>query len=54
MDEYRTENGAIFCKKDIILDQFKSIKKYQEFTENSLSFILKNRAREDIGSLLLE
>src|SRR3989344_3294264 len=54
MDEYRTENCAIFCKKDIILDQFRSIKKYQEFTENSLSFILKNRAREDIGSLLLE
>ena len=54
LDEYRTETGVIFCKKDIILDQFKSTKKYQKFTENSLSFILKNRAQEDFVSLLLE
>ncbi len=54
MGEYRTKKKVAFCKKDMILDQFKSANKYQEFTEDSLLYILKNRAQEDIGSLLLE
>ncbi|MBI2674006.1 MAG: transposase [Candidatus Zambryskibacteria bacterium] len=41
-DENETNHGI--CSKEIILDQFKSIKRYKEFTEKTLEDILKKRA----------
>ncbi|MEW5908065.1 MAG: transposase [Patescibacteria group bacterium] len=40
-----------FCKKDIILNQFGNMSKYQEFAENSLKIILE---RKELEKLLLE
>lgn len=44
-------NGYYFCKKDIILNQFKEISEYKKFAENSLKMI---REKKGIEKLLLE
>jgi|SRR3989344_7596276 len=44
-----------FCKKGIILDQFKNKKEYKKFAESSLKDILERRSKlEDLDKLLLE
>ena len=52
-DEYVNEskNKKGFCEKDIILDQFGSVKDYKEFAEDSLKRIRENKA---IKKFLLE
>ena len=48
-------NKAEFCKKDIILDQFKNIDEYKYFAQTSLKDILYNKSQEKgISSLLME
>ncbi|MDO8522890.1 MAG: transposase [bacterium] len=43
------------CKKDIILDQFKNLKEYKDFAENSLKDILERKdLRKEMENLLLE
>lgn len=55
LEEYKEGNFNIFCKKDIILDQFKNKKEYLDFMEDSLLFTLENRKEDkDIKNLLLE
>lgn len=50
--EYLLDNSRTgFCKKDIILSQFKTIEEYSDFTEDALGII---RARKDMQDLLLE
>ncbi|MFC1729752.1 transposase [candidate division KSB1 bacterium] len=49
-DEYIGKGSSkegIFCKKDIILDQFKTPVEYRRFAESSLNDILKRRYQED-------
>ena len=49
------EKEKEFCEKDIILDQFKNKKEYQEFAESSLESILERKADlEDLEKFLLE
>lgn len=44
-----------FCKKDIILEQFKNINDYRSFAESSLEFTLSHRGKDDVTtSFLLE
>lgn len=43
-----------FCNKDIILGQFKNIKDYKSFAENSLKEIIKNKEESKIGDLIME
>ena len=51
-DEYLAgDNRNDFCKKDIILNQFKDAFEYKKFAENSLKTIL---AKKDIMKLALE
>lgn len=51
-NEYLNSNdGNTFCKKDIILNQFKTPLEYKEFAENSLIDIVE---RKDMEKLLLE
>ena len=52
-EEYLGANNlkVSFCKKDIILNQFKTVKEYSEFAEDALKII---RSRKDMESLLLE
>lgn len=48
--EYMKENSENFCKKDIILDQFKNTNEYKKYAFESLELILenkKNRKEED-------
>jgi putative transposase len=53
--EYRKKDGLGFCKKEIILSQFKNVKAYEEFARSSLVEILKRRKEEKtISNLLLE
>ena len=53
LDEYRS--GGTFCKKEIILDQFKNFDEYDEFLKSSFEFILENKEKQkEIESLLLE
>ena len=42
-NEYLDENYPSICSKDMILDQFKSRKKYEKFAESTLDTILKKR-----------
>lgn len=49
-DEYILGRGS-FCKKDIILSQFKNVVEYKKFAEDSLEVA---RERKDIEKLLLE
>lgn len=53
--EYITDNSTNFCKKDIILQQFRNIHEYKHFAESSLSDILarKHLVRE-LEALFLE
>jgi len=45
-EEYIGENKENFCKKDIILDQFKNINDYKNYAFESLELILENKKRE--------
>lgn len=51
-DEYICKSKTNFCKKDIVLGQFKNIKSYKEFAESSLKDIIKRK--EEMKELLLE
>lgn len=54
-DEYINKTKNNFCKKDIILEQFKNTEEYKNFAENSLEDILKRKESEkEIENLLLE
>ncbi len=52
-EDYLVTNNlkVSFCKKDIILNQFKTVKEYCKFAEDALKVI---RNRKDLESLLLE
>ncbi len=53
--EYANKTKNNFCKKEIILEQFKNIEEYKNFAENSLTDILKRKESEkEIENLLLE
>lgn len=45
-DEYVGENNENFCKKDIILDQFKNKNEYKKYAFESLELILENKKRK--------
>ncbi|MFC1623612.1 transposase, partial [Patescibacteria group bacterium] len=51
-NEYTGKSKTNFCKKDIILGQFRNVKDYIEFAESSLEGIIERK--EDMKSLLLE
>jgi len=55
-DEYiATESKSVFCRKDIILEQFRTKAEYKTFAEGSLEDILRRREEDkDINALLLE
>ncbi len=54
-DEYVGKEKAAFCKKDIILDQFKSAREYEEFAEEALASILERKDLEkELKAMLLE
>ena len=54
-DEYIGYCSSNFCKKDIILDQFKSKEDYKKFAEELLVDIKKKKEKEkEIEKLLLE
>ncbi len=44
-EEYLGENKENFCKKDIILDQFRNIEEYKKFSLDSLEDIRFNKER---------
>ncbi|MEK7652480.1 MAG: transposase [Patescibacteria group bacterium] len=44
--EYVGENNENFCKKDIILDQFKNKNEYKKYAMESLDLILENKKRK--------
>lgn len=50
-DEYRKDTKNGFCKKEIILDQFRSVKEYIDFSRTALDVALN---RKDIERLFLE
>lgn len=52
-EDYLVTNNlkVSFCKKDIILNQFKTVKEYCKFAEDALKVI---HNRKDLESLLLE
>lgn len=49
--EYPENANNVFCKKDIILDQFKNKNEYKNFSEESLKIIKENKM---IKKLLIE
>lgn len=54
-NEYVGKTKNSFCKKDIIIGQFKSLEEYKNFAENSLVDILKRKkAEKEIENMLLE
>lgn len=54
-NEYTNESNNNFCKKDIIIKQFKNLEEYKNFAENSLEDILRRKDSEkEIENLLLE
>lgn len=54
-DEYMGTNKNDICKKDIILDQFKTNKEYKDFAESSLIDILERKKQSrELNDLLLE
>lgn len=54
-EEYTSVKHSSFCEKDIILDQFKSIKEYQKFAESYLECVFKRRSGlKDMRGDLLE
>lgn len=54
-EEYTKENVIGFCKKDIILEQFKNKKEYESFSVDTFESILeKSREEKDLRDLLLE
>ena len=53
-EEYININNNNFCKKDLILGQFKNKKEYKKFAEDSLQDILDKKNEEEIKDLLLE
>lgn len=52
-DEYTKPKFPGFCKKDVVLDQFKNLKEYKEFAEDALSVVLEKRS-EEMQDLLLD
>ena len=48
MGEYTRENSENFCKKEIILNQFKTSKEYEKFAYSSLKDIVKRRAEDSV------
>lgn len=51
--------GNPFCKKDIVLDQFKNIALYKKFAKDSLGTILENKQKQkeldkELAGLLIE
>lgn len=53
--EYLGENENNFCRKDIILEQFRNIKEYKEFVEDSVKeTIIKRNLDKLPDNLLLE
>jgi putative transposase len=46
MDEYAGRVKIQVCKKDIILEQFKNSKEYEEYTEDALPIMLERKALE--------
>ena len=54
-DEYVGKSKNSFCKKDIVIKQFKNSEEYKNFAENSLVDILKRKeAEKEIENLLIE
>jgi len=54
-DEYVGKEKAAFCKKDIILDQFKSAREYEEFAGEALASILERKdLAKELKTMLLE
>jgi len=55
LDEYKMGDGDGFCKKDIILGQYKNTKEFLESIDDSLLFILENKEEDKgISNLLIE
>lgn len=50
--EYTENSGTEFCKKDIVLEQFKNNKAYEDFAKESLKDIQKRK--EEMKGLLIE
>lgn len=51
--EYTVEDVGGFCKKDIILEQFKNKTEYRHFAENTItSIVAKRREKEDEDTTL--
>ncbi|KKT20763.1 MAG: Transposase [Parcubacteria group bacterium GW2011_GWB1_43_8] len=48
LGEYMGENSENFCKKEIILNQFKTFKEYEKFAYSSLKDIVKRRAEDSV------
>ena len=53
-EEYTT-GKTNFCKKDIVLDQFKSVKDYETFASDALDLMIEKKKNDkEIAELLLE
>ena len=48
LGEYMGENSENFCKKEIILNQFKTSKEYEKFAYSSLEDIVKRRTEDSV------
>ena len=48
LGEYMGANSENFCKKEIILNQFKTFKEYEKFAYSSLKDIVKRRAEDSV------
>lgn len=54
-NEYISKTKNNFCKKDIIIEQFKNSEEYKNFAEKSLIDILKRKeAEKEIENMLIE
>lgn len=54
-NEYISKTKENLCKKDIILSQFKNIREYKEFAENSLEDILERKENaKELWNLFLD
>ncbi|MFZ2523431.1 MAG: transposase [Minisyncoccia bacterium] len=51
--EYVGESSRNICKKEIILEQFKSTKEYRDFSESALEVILESREDKDAIEMLI-
>ncbi|MEN9524402.1 MAG: hypothetical protein RL536_471, partial [Candidatus Parcubacteria bacterium] len=54
LEEYKGKSET-FCKKDIIIDQFKNYKDYENFLDDSLEFLLENKEKsKELEQMLME